>query len=371
MISAMPWIRYDTSFVQILPQSGSEAEAFRFVDQNLAPFTWVSIVIRGDTDSFKTSEIWKKVEELEVKLANVPGVHTTESLFPFLKRLYGTLADKDTSQNDIFADTRTIPQLLALVRLGVHGQQFLRHYLSADHSTLHIPVRLNRLDSNGLLKTLNTLRIVAENEFEGLARVFVTGHIALAARQSQALVKSQVQSLCLALLVITILMIIQLRSIFLGLISLIPNLVPLAVIFGTMSWSGISLSSMTIFSVVFSYGLSVDDTIHYLTQFKRELASKRRTMPVSKCLEGAYDATARALIATSVVFFFAFLTLLLSPFAPTANFGLLCALAVVGALLGDLAFMPSVILSSRTVRLLLGDQVKENAPLEQNGGSFI
>jgi predicted RND superfamily exporter protein len=165
----------------------------------------------------------------------------------------------------------------------------------------------------------------------------------------------------IALSVITMLMIIQLRSFTLGLLSLIPNVLPIACIFGLMAWLGISLNSMTIFAATAAIGLAVDDTIHYLTQLRRELSGPERKHNIEKSLKKAYETTARALISTSVVLFFGFLTLLLSPFRPLASFGVLLSSGILVALIGDLVVMPAVILSFPWIKRTLEEQMSSGS----------
>ena len=172
-------------------------------------------------------------------------------------------------------------------------------------------------------------------------------------RRVSQLAVAQAISLVLALTLITSLMALQFRSLTLGLLSLIPNFLPIAVIFGVMGWFGIALDTMTIFAATVSIGLSVDDTIHYVTQLKREMGSGSTFPGVRECLSRTHDITSRALISTSTVLVFGFLSLLLSPFRPVAWLGVLLSCGVTAALVGDLVFMPSVILSFSPVRKML------------------
>jgi len=170
------------------------------------------------------------------------------------------------------------------------------------------------------------------------------------ALRDSPLVKSQIFSLIVALSAITVLMVIQFRSVRLGLLSLIPNVVPLVTVFGTMGWMGIELDMMTIFVASASIGLSVDDTIHYLHQFRTQIARGGPGLNVAHYLTRAYRTVARALISTSVILFFTFMVLTFSPFTPQRDFGILCAIAMVTALVGDLVLLPSIILTVPFIR---------------------
>jgi predicted RND superfamily exporter protein len=200
---------------------------------------------------------------------------------------------------------------------------------------------------------IDEIRKIAKSEMKGIATVHVTGQLAVFNSETSDLVRAQVFSLIIALSCITLLMIIQFRSIVLGILSLVPNVFPLVVIFGIMGWFGIYLDSVTIFAATVSIGLSVDDTIHYLTQLRREIVARGETLDIEKCLAEAYHVTAKALISTSAVLFFGFATLVVSPFRPVIFFGMLGSAAILAALAGDLIFMPSFILSFEPFRRLV------------------
>ena len=98
---------------------------------------------------------------------------------------------------------------------------------------------------------------------DGHGRITVTGDISVFAAQASALIRSQIKSLALAFILITGLLIVNLRSVMLGLVSLIPNIPPVALIFGIMGWTGISLDTVTVFAASVALGLAVDDTVHF------------------------------------------------------------------------------------------------------------
>jgi len=106
-----------------------------------------------------------------------------------------------------------------------------------------------------------------------------------------------------------------------------------------------------------SIGLSVDDTIHYLTQLKREIRSARGNLEIAECLANAYRITAKALISTSAVLYFGLLMLVISPFRPVIFFGVLGSSAIVAALVGDLVLMPAVILSVPFIKRLVNKEM--------------
>ena len=138
-----------------------------------------------------------------------------------------------------------------------------------------------------------------------------------------------------------------------GLVSLLPNVVPVAAILGTMGWLGISLDTVTVFCAAVSLGLAVDDTVHFLKQLRYELMSRGHEVPFGTCVHRAFLVTAKPMVSTSAVLFFGFIMLLISPFRPVNSFGILSSIAIVTALAGDVVLLPSILLSAPPLQRLI------------------
>ncbi|MBM3299820.1 MAG: hypothetical protein FJY85_07680, partial [Deltaproteobacteria bacterium] len=143
----------------------------------------------------------------------------------------------------------------------------------------------------------------------------------------------------------------------LGLICLIPNIPPVAAVFGIMGWFGIALDSVTVFAATVAIGLAVDNTIHYLTQLKREIRFDPH-MGIEECVGKAYRLTCRQISSWSTVTLFGFLALIVSPFRPVVFFGILGCSSLLLGLYGDLIFVQSLILSSPAVRNAIRKLIK-------------
>ncbi len=357
MASGAPRIHSDTQILRMLTDRTKEVQDIRFVEQNLAPVHSLELTIDVGDRALKTPEPWAKVAEIERRLKTIPEVAGTDSLVSVLKYL-GEVAGAP-STGELFGNPRLIPQLLAMTSFSSGGKEILSRYINEGYNKSRISVRIVNSPSTPIGDTIERIRATAAGVMKGTGEVVVTGDLAVFASQSSELVRAQTLSLFIAITCITILMIIQFRSLLLGILSLIPNVLPLAVIFGLMGWFRISLDSVTIFAATMSIGLSVDDTIHYLTQLKREIRSARGAPEIEECLASAYRITAKALISTSVVLYFGLLMLVISPFRPVIFFGVLGSSAIVAALVGDLVLMPAVILSVPFIKRLVNKEMAQ------------
>jgi predicted RND superfamily exporter protein len=297
---------------------------------------------------------------LETRLKEIGEVVNTESLLPLLEYLNETLTDQGKPAKDICSNPALFTQALGLLSLRGERGSLRSHYMDQTCSRVRISVRLRSSTSRPTTEIVDQIHNIAVETMKDTGQVTVTGFPVLFAGLSAKFAWAQVLSLGLALLVITVLMMIQFRSVTLGLLSLIPNILPLSVIFGVMGWLGLNLDGVTVFAAAVSLGLSVDGTIHYVTQFETLERARQagRGRNVRQSLLDAYSTTARAVISTSIVLSLGFLMLVMSPFLSIVHFGFLCALAILAALVGDLILMPAAILSFSPIMNLVSKELK-------------
>jgi predicted RND superfamily exporter protein len=178
---------------------------------------------------------------------------------------------------------------------------------------------------------------------EGLS-VHVTGSNLVAARALSKLVEDMLFSLGTAFVVISLLMMVLLRSFRIGLLSMLPNMIPLLMCVGFMGWVGIPIRTSTalIFSV--ALGVAVNDTIHFVTRFREELF---RTGDRKEAVRRTIMSTGRAIMFTSIVMIFGFGTMMTTNFVGIFQMGLLGVVTLSAALLGDLLLLPVMLVVFR------------------------
>ena len=136
-------------------------------------------------------------------------------------------------------------------------------------------------------------------------------------------------------------MTILFRSFKIGIISMIPNLTPILLTLGFMGILGIKLNFVTSAFACVSLGLAVDDTIHFLARYKKEI---RKDGDHVKAMFRTFEVTGKAIIFTSIIFAAGFCIFLFSGFKVTQNFGILVGFTVISALFADLILLPSLLL---------------------------
>jgi hypothetical protein len=168
-----------------------------------------------------------------------------------------------------------------------------------------------------------------------------TGISALYITMDKNLKHSQILSFASALLVITVMMFFVCQNVKLTLISIIPNLFPILITFGVMGWFNLPLDTATIMIASVTIGLAVDDTIHFITWFRR---NRLAGMETREAILETFRETAKPIVMTSVVLCLSYLVLITGSVKPVISFGALASLAMFFALLGDLFFLPALLL---------------------------
>lgn len=173
--------------------------------------------------------------------------------------------------------------------------------------------------------------------------VTMTGKALVFQKGTTYLVKNLVLSLSLAILLIAIFMAWMFRSFKMILISLIPNLLPLLITAGMMGFLGIPIKPSTILVFSIAFGISVDDTIHFLAKYRQEL--KYHNWKIKKSVYPALRETTVSMFYTSIVLFFGFSVFMISSFGGTVALGGLVSATLLFAMLSNLLLLPSLLLS--------------------------
>lgn len=174
-------------------------------------------------------------------------------------------------------------------------------------------------------------------------RVMFTGSNVTYLKGTNYLVKNLFISLMIAIGLIAILMAFLFRSWRMVVISLIPNILPLVFTGGIMGWFGVPLKPSTILVFSIAFGISIDDTIHYLAKFRQELHVRHHNITPS--VLNALRETGISMFYTSIILFFGFSVFALSDFGSTIAMGVLVSLTLLVAMFSNLLLLPSLILT--------------------------
>ncbi|WP_299556690.1 efflux RND transporter permease subunit [Seonamhaeicola sp.] len=230
----------------------------------------------------------------------------------------------------------------------------------AKNSSSNVDLLKNFVDSTGqyarittFMKDIGTDKMerIEENLQSKIDKVFpeerydvtMTGKALVFQKGTKYLVKNLAISLSLAIFLISLFMAYMFRSGRMIIVSLIPNLLPLLVTAGLMGYLGVPIKPSTILVFSIAFGISVDDTIHFLAKYRQELQANQWKIKVS--VYGALRETGVSMFYTSIVLFFGFSVFTISSFGGTVALGALVSATLLFAMLSNLLLLPSLLLS--------------------------
>jgi predicted RND superfamily exporter protein len=226
-----------------------------------------------------------------------------------------------------------------LGKLRSDGQ--LGPWVTPAYTEARIAARVPLSSAQEIIKEIPAIEQRIAQSFDGAGvTVTLTGHAVLASKMQTHMLSSQLHSFAVALGVVSLVMIILMRSAALGLLAMVPNLLPIAIGLGAMTLLDIPLSPATVMIAAVALGIVVDDTVHLMTDFERGV---RSTKKVGSAIKSTLLEVGQPVMVTSVLLVAGFSTLILGSFLPTRQVGGLVALIVAAALLTDLVFLPAIL----------------------------
>jgi len=271
-----------------------------------------------------------------------PEVKHVNSLSDIMKRLNKNMHGDDPTWYQQPNSRELAAQYLLLYEMSLPYGLDLNNQLNVDKSATRFTVRTEIISSNQLLGLeQRAAQWLAENT-EHIYNDGGSGPTMMFAHIGQRNIQSMLIGTTLALIMISLILIFALRSVKIGLISMIPNLVPAAMGFGL--WGllvgevGISLSIVAGMTL----GIVVDDTVHFLSKYLR--ARREKGLNAEDAVRYAFANVGYALITTSVVLVAGFLVLALSNFYLNSGMGMLTAIVIIFALIADFLFLPALLM---------------------------
>ena len=337
------------------------------IDSNLGGTATLDIIISKPDDTFESIEIddeffdddlfddetsnaagywWniyslKKLEDIHDYLDSIPEIGKVLSVASGVKLARQINDGKDLNDLELALLRSVLPEDIR--------ESLLYSYINKDDSVVRISTRVNEsaseLNRNELLKMINH---DLQNKFNlEPSQYEITGLAVLYNNMLQSLFRSQIGSLIIVFLIISVMLFLIFRSIKVMIIGLIPNIFVASSVMGLLGLLRIPLDIMTITVAAISVGMAVDNTIHYIYRYKKEL---KLTGSASLALSNAHATTGRAIFYTASTISAGFLILSLSNFFPTILFGLFTAIAMILAFISSLTLLPNLLVKYKVFK---------------------
>jgi uncharacterized protein len=277
-------------------------------------------------------------------------------LSDYVKRVHRELGDRREAV--IPDDPAVIAQELFVFGLGDEGRVELERVATSDFSKAQITVNLASMSSDLVFQQVEVAEGLARQAFAGTEiKATVTGSGKLFAILDHYLVTSQIGSFSTAFIAVFCVIFLVFRSWRFGLLAIVPNLFPVLAVFGVMGWLDISLNVATVMLASVALGVVDDDTIHFVSRYRRETA---RGVTTDEAITLATAHEGRAALTTAIINSCAFAVLALSEYRPSAWFGGLLALTMIVAFLAEIFVLPATI--KLVPRLFSAESLRASSP---------
>ena len=334
-------LKVETQISRFIPQEAPAIRALCHLQENLAGVSQVEITLRGAEGVFKEPWALREIERFQRHVEGLSGVSKSFSVLDLIKEFNRAMNDGD----DAFYRIPETRQLVAgyLFLFSMTGRpDLLDAFINYDESYTRISARVEAIGSAEQLRILREIDRWAQANLDPRLQMETTGVVKLYATITDALVRGQVRSLLIATLVIAVLMIAFLRSWKIGLVSMLPNLLPILTTMGFLGLFGFTLNVATVMIACIALGIAVDDTIHYLARYRKELDAADDG-EIQPAMRRTLRHTGRAILFTSIVIAGGFSIFVFSQFVPNQTFGVAVAATMATAILADLLMLPLLV----------------------------
>ena len=333
------------NIVDDLPKDDQIIKDLNFFERNFAGVMPLEILVNSlDSSRVTKDKTLRKIEELQETLESYPEISRPLAITDAVKfakqAYYNGNPDKYTLLSGY--EKSFIGPYLRGNQSDVSGIMHL--FLDSSQTVTRISAQIADIGTTELDSLMENLkpqvfRIFPKDEY----KVTLTGTSIVFLNGTDYLVKNLFISLAIAISVIGLLMALLFNSLRMVLISLVPNIIPLLFTAGLMGYIGIAIKPSTILVFSIAFGISVDDTIHFLSKYRQEL--KMKAWDMQTCILNAVHETGVSMIYTSVILFFGFLCFTASNFGGTVALGFLVSMTLLVAMVSNLILLPSMLMS--------------------------
>ena len=333
-------VEVETDTARMLSTDLPLRRAYDTVDERMGGSMAVEIMLdTGQQDGVKNPDFLRKMEEFQSALAARPEVTKTISIIDILKRINQSMHQGDAAYHILPGSRDEVAQFMLLYEMS-DGRE-MDKVVSFKNDIARLTAKTMTLGTKNVRELSLQMDDSAHELFGGEVDVEMAGHLSWVKSMNDLLGQGQRKSFLTAIVVISLIIAVSLRSVRLGLVSIFPNVFPVIMTLGFMGFQGLYMDMPLMSFSAIVIGVAVDDTIHFLFRFRREF---RECTSYARALRKTLHSTGRPLTFTTLTLSAGFGVLLFSDLAGVAKFGGLAGFAFMWALLADFFFVPSLLL---------------------------
>ncbi len=331
--------------VDDLPKDDPIYTDLKFFEKSFGGLMPFEIVIdtKKEKGALKLSTL-KKVDQLQKDLKIHPELSEPISMSNGVKFARQSFFNNRTSQYKLPSEQERNFVFSYLARSKTEKNNFLSSFIDSTERIIRISYKVQDIGTLPMQKLHAEVQNTVDSLFpKDQFYTYVTGTSVVYTKGTSYLMKNLFSSLAFAIVLISLFMALMFRSWRMVLISLIPNMIPQIITAGLMGYFDIPLKPSTILIFSIAFGISVDDTIHFLSKYRQEL--KLYNWDIGKSVHAAIKEVGTSMFYTSVVLFFGFSIFIWSDFGGTVALGLLISITLFFAMITNLVVLPSLLLT--------------------------
>ncbi len=337
-------VRFQSSLTDMIPEENVTIRSQKFIEENMGGTGGSELCIKAKSPEFDftQSENLKMISDIQEYLKKSGHATSSFSIANYLKEVNMVFNNNNEDFYRIPDDRLTVLDYYELGDMDDLGRLLSMDKISARVSYLFESMEIEIVKDH-FREFTNYLNSKLGNShsynFTGIGHLYWV--------MDKKLKESFIKSLLFAFVVIYFMMLFICKDFKLSILSMVPNMVPIFLTVGVMGWLDIPFDSLTIMVACVTLGISVDDTVHYLVWFKRNIS---KGMDLKTSIPETFRDVGKPIIITSIVLSIAFYSMILASYKPYQTFGMLSAITIIFALVTDLILLPALIMIVKPLR---------------------
>jgi predicted RND superfamily exporter protein len=351
--------------VDDLPEDSPLKQDLYFFEKHFSGVMPLEIIIdTGTKKGVRNLKNLKKINELEMFLDSLDHISQPISVVSFIKGTRQAYYNNNPKFFDL-PDRRDMAFVFKYLSEESDESGIAKSFVDSTGQIVRVSLKIADIGSKRMDSLVNDIIKPRVEEIfkDSKLQAQVTGTTLLFIKGNKFLIDNLLTSMAIAFFIIAIIMAVLFRNFKMIVISLVPNIIPLLITGGLMGFAGIPLKPSTALIFSIAFGISVDDSIHFLAKYRQELYLNKFFVPVA--VSKSLRETGASMIYTSIILFFGFVIFVASEFGGTVALGALTSITLLMAMFTNLIVLPALLLRFDT-----GKRNNQNHPLIETFPEF-
>ncbi|MEP3388963.1 MAG: MMPL family transporter [Reichenbachiella sp.] len=330
--------------VDDLPEESQVKQDLKFFEDNFAGVMPLEIIIdTGTKKGVQSLKNLQKIDEFETFLNSLDDVSQPLSVVSFIKATRQAFYN-DNPEKYALPNNRDKNFIFRYLKKESDQKGISKAFVDSTGQKIRVSLKIADIGSNKLDVLVNDVIQPKIDEIFGdtKMKVSITGTTLLFIKGNKFLIDNLITSMIIAFFIIALIMALLFKNFKMIILCLIPNIIPLMITGGMMGFAGIPLKPSTALIFSIAFGISVDDSIHFLAKYRQELFANNFFVPVA--VSKSLRETGASMIYTSIILFFGFVIFAASEFGGTVALGALTSTTLLMAMLTNLIVLPALLL---------------------------